>query len=65
MDEQAPIAFRPESIAASCGVSRSRIYQAIAAGDLPARRLGTRLVVLRRDAEQWLSNLPDGKKEQE
>ena len=36
------------------GCGRSLIYSLIASGDLPARKLGRRTVVLRRDAEALL-----------
>jgi predicted DNA-binding transcriptional regulator AlpA len=40
------------------GCGRSLIYGLIGSGDLPARKLGRRTVVLRRDAEALLERLP-------
>jgi excisionase family DNA binding protein len=40
------------------GCGRSLIYCLISSGDLPARKLGRRTVVLRRDAEALLERLP-------
>jgi len=40
------------------GCGRSLIYNLIGSGDLPARKLGRRTVVLRRDAEALLERLP-------
>jgi predicted DNA-binding transcriptional regulator AlpA len=40
------------------GCGRSLIYSLIGSGDLPARKLGRRTVVLRRDAEALLERLP-------
>ncbi len=40
------------------GCGRTLIYCLIGSGDLPARKLGRRTVVLRRDAEALLERLP-------
>jgi len=40
------------------GCGRSLIYRLIRTGNLPARKLGRRTVVLRRDAEALLERLP-------
>ena len=40
------------------GCGRSFVYSLISSGDLPARKLGRRTVVLRRDAEALLERLP-------
>jgi hypothetical protein len=41
-----------------CDVSRTVIYQEIAAGHLIARKIGRRTVVRRSDAIRWLQGLP-------
>ena len=49
------------SIDESCaiaGVGRTYIYNAIAAGDLTARKAGRRTLILRSDLEAWLAGLP-------
>jgi len=49
------------SIAEACresGLGRTTIYQAIANGDLVARKYGRRTVVLRDDLANFLQNLP-------
>jgi excisionase family DNA binding protein len=40
------------------GVGRTRIYAAIAAGDLIARKFGRRRIILRSDLLRFLENLP-------
>ncbi len=49
------------SIDESCaiaGVGRTYIYNAIAAGDLTARKAGRRTLILRSELEAWLTGLP-------
>jgi len=40
------------------GVGRTRLYAAIAAGELLARKFGKRRIVLRSDLRRFLENLP-------
>jgi excisionase family DNA binding protein len=49
------------SIAEACamaGIGRTRLYAAIATGDLLARRFGKRRIILRSDLHRFLENLP-------
>ena len=49
------------SIDESCaiaGVGRTYIYNAIASGDLTARKAGRRTLILRSELEAWLAGLP-------
>ena len=49
------------SIDESCeisGVGRTKIYEAIGTSKLIARKVGRRTVILRKDLETWLENLP-------
>ena len=49
------------SIAEACamaGIGRTRLYAAIAAGDLVARKFGKRRIILRSDLRRFLENLP-------
>lgn len=39
------------------GVGLSAVHEAIQRGELPARRLGRRVIVLRDEAENWLRGL--------
>ena len=40
------------------GIGRTRFYDEVNSGRLKVRKLGTRTLVLREDAEAWLSLLP-------
>lgn len=52
MDTQ--LAITPEEAAKRLSIGRSTIYKLIAAGEIPARRLGRRLVVPVRALERLL-----------
>lgn len=41
----------------SC-ISRTKLYSEVKAGRLELRKVGTKSVILRSDAEAWLRNLP-------
>jgi excisionase family DNA binding protein len=53
----APIAVSPRDAARIAGVSRSRIYELISAGELPAYKDGARTLILVADIEAWLARL--------
>ncbi len=42
----------------AAGIGRSRLYEAIAAGQLTARKFGARTVILRGDLDSFLAALP-------
>ena len=42
----------------AAGIGRSRLYEAIAAGQLTARKFGARTVILRSDLGRFLDALP-------
>jgi excisionase family DNA binding protein len=41
------------------GIGRTKLYQAIAEGELKARKLGKRTLILRGDLQRFLKNLPE------
>jgi excisionase family DNA binding protein len=43
---------------AIAGISRSKLYEVMAAGDLVARKLGRRRIILRSDLSRFLDALP-------
>ncbi|WP_439925664.1 helix-turn-helix domain-containing protein [Nitrobacter sp. JJSN] len=52
------------SISAACkvaGVGRTKIYEAIASGDLRARKNGAKNLILREELQRWLESLPTEK----
>ncbi len=53
------IAYSINEVVELTGVSRSRLYELIAAGELRTRKLGRRTLVLSADLTQWLSSLPE------
>jgi excisionase family DNA binding protein len=57
--EPAPYAFSSVAAAAQyIGISRGRLYELITAGTIPARKMGTRTLILRSDLETWAQSLP-------
>ena len=57
--KQQPIAFGVNEAAARAGVGRDAIYAAIRSGLLTARKLGKRTLILQRDLEAFIANLPE------
>ncbi|WP_082524117.1 helix-turn-helix domain-containing protein [Methylobacterium sp. Leaf399] len=49
------LAFRVPEAAMMFGLSRSKVWAMIAAGDLPARKIGAATVILRQDIESYLA----------
>jgi excisionase family DNA binding protein len=52
-----PLAVSPRDAAHLMGVSRSRVYELINAGELPAYKDGARTLILVADIEAWLARL--------
>ena len=57
-DTTSPMAFSIKEAAKRAGCCRDKIYGAINAGQLRARKLGRRTVILGQDLEEFLNNLP-------
>jgi excisionase family DNA binding protein len=55
---EGPLAYSVEEAARIAGIGRNGIYNSINAGQLVARKLGQRTLVLRADLEAFLANLP-------
>ena len=58
MNAITPIAYRPTDTARALGISEALVYELIANGDLPARKLGRATLILRADIDTYLSSLP-------
>ena len=56
--DRLPLAFDIAGLVRAAPASRSKIYEEIANGNLIARKLGSRTIILREDAEEWLRSLP-------
>lgn len=41
------------------GISRSKMYLALACGQLSGRKVGRRTIILMSDIERWVQNLPN------
>jgi excisionase family DNA binding protein len=53
-----PMALTIAEVCAASRVGRTRVYEAIRAGELTARKHGRRTLVLNDDLRRWLEALP-------
>jgi hypothetical protein len=53
-----PLAYPIEMLPAVVGVNRCKIFAAIRAGELTARKVGRSTIVERDEVRRWLSTLP-------
>lgn len=53
-----PLARGPDQSARVAGCGRTKIFEAIKAGNLPARKLGKKTSILDADLRSWLASLP-------
>jgi excisionase family DNA binding protein len=63
VDLRGRVTLSPLEAASAAGVSHTRIYEQIDAGALPAKKLGSRTLILVRDLERWADGLPPVLKE--
>jgi excisionase family DNA binding protein len=56
--ESGKIAHSVDSACEAADVGRTSIYEAIRAGELKARKLGRRTIILDDDLREWLASLP-------
>lgn len=52
-------AMKLRDFLARYGISRSTAFEQMAAGRLKARRLGSHLLISKKDADAWLTSLPE------
>ena len=50
--------FSIEQFRRCFGVGRTKIYEEIKSGRLPARKIGRRTIITKDDADDWLQRLP-------
>lgn len=55
---QTPIALTIQDAVKASGLSRSRLYEALKLGELPARKAGRRTLIALADLEAYLASLP-------
>jgi hypothetical protein len=53
------LAYTVEDFAASTGLGRTRLYAAIKAKQLRARKYGKRTIILAEDGREFLASLPE------
>lgn len=53
-----PLARGPDDSARVAGCGRTKIFEAIKAGELKARKLGRKTLILDSDLRAWLASLP-------
>lgn len=58
MQESDKIAYTPKSLSQATDTGMTKIWEAIKKGDLKARKLGRKRLILREDAMEWLKGLP-------
>jgi hypothetical protein len=51
-------AYRPKDFTKHYGIGRTKLWQEIRAGRLPARKAGRAVIILHEDAERWAQSLP-------
>lgn len=57
MDANDKLAYRIDEATRASGIGRTKLYEAIKAGDLQPRKAGSRTLILREDLERFLRNL--------
>ena len=50
-----PLLLKPEEVAHLLGLGRSKVYEMLAAGELPVTRIGTAVRVPRQDLHRWIA----------
>jgi excisionase family DNA binding protein len=56
---EGPLAHTVEGAARVTTCGRTSVYAAIKAGELKARKIGRRTIILDEDLRAWLANLPE------
>jgi excisionase family DNA binding protein len=52
------LAYTVEGVCETAGIGRSSVFEAIRSGELVARKMGRRTIVLEGDLRRWLASLP-------
>lgn len=59
INHDAPLAYSVTQGAERANVSRAELYNILNRGELKAKKLGRRTVILHEDLQSYLANLPD------
>ncbi len=51
------LSFSIEEVSKATGLGRTKLYEAINQGSLPAKKYGKRTIILKQDLEGFLTNL--------
>jgi excisionase family DNA binding protein len=51
------LAFSVEEVCAAIGIGRTKLYEELGKGNLPAKKWGKKTVILKADLEMFLSKL--------
>lgn len=65
LDTPETLAFSVPSAAAATGTSRARLYEAMKAGELRARKFGRRTIIPADELRRWLGSLPEARSSSE
>ena len=55
----ARLAYSPTESAAALGISRARLYELFRQGDLKAKKIGNRTLILAAELDRFLADLPN------
>ena len=53
-----PVAYSVSDVLELVGISRSKFYQLVNAGQIKVRKIGNRTIILACDLDAWLTSLP-------
>lgn len=53
-----PVAYSVSDVLKLVGISRSKFYQVVNAGQIKVRKIGNRTIILAGDLDAWLASLP-------
>ncbi|MCR6671496.1 AlpA family transcriptional regulator [Devosia ginsengisoli] len=53
-----PVAYSVPDVLKMIGISRTTFYQLVKSGEIKVRKVGTRSIVLSKDLEAWVQQLP-------
>jgi excisionase family DNA binding protein len=53
-----PVAYSVSDVLKLVGISRTKFYALVGAGEIKVRKIGNRTIILARDLQTWLDGLP-------